>query len=118
MRRGNSRSRVCYAARSVDHHRDLPEELGLRAAARGHEQETFRACDGDVHEPTFVVVVRVIGQRRRVDDLCELLREKYDTSVVPGRFFEMPEHFRVGLGCAEETFAEGIECLGRALDEL
>jgi aspartate/methionine/tyrosine aminotransferase len=57
-------------------------------------------------------------KRGRVDELCELLREKYDTTVVPGRFFEMPEHFRVGLGCAEETFAEGIERLGRALDEL
>ena len=57
-------------------------------------------------------------KRGSVDDLCELLREKYDTTVVPGRFFEMPEHFRVGLGCAEETFAEGIERLGQALDEL
>jgi aspartate/methionine/tyrosine aminotransferase len=57
-------------------------------------------------------------KRRSVDDLCELLREKYDTTIVPGRFFEMPEHFRLGLGCAEETFVAGIERLGRALDEL
>ncbi len=57
-------------------------------------------------------------KRGRVDDLCELLREKYDTTVVPGRFFEMPDHFRVGLGCAAETFVAGIERLGRALDEL
>ena len=57
-------------------------------------------------------------KRGSVDKLCELLKEKYDTTVVPGRFFEMPEHFRVGLGCAEETFAAGIEKLGAALDEI
>ncbi|HXM35980.1 MAG TPA: aminotransferase class I/II-fold pyridoxal phosphate-dependent enzyme, partial [Pyrinomonadaceae bacterium] len=54
----------------------------------------------------------------RVDALCDLLREKYETTVVPGRFFEMPEHFRLGLGCETEVFAAGIERLGEALDEL
>lgn len=28
----------------------------------------------------------------------ELLCTKYETSVVPGEFFEMPEHFRIGIG--------------------
>ena len=53
-----------------------------------------------------------------VDELCDLLREQYETTVVPGRFFEMPEHFRLGLGCEIEVFAAGIERLGQALDEL
>lgn len=53
-----------------------------------------------------------------VDDLCSVLREKYDTTVVPGRFFEMPDHFRVGLGCETEMFAEGIKRLRRALNEI
>ncbi|MCA1606021.1 MAG: aminotransferase class I/II-fold pyridoxal phosphate-dependent enzyme, partial [Acidobacteria bacterium] len=52
------------------------------------------------------------------DRLCELLREKYETSVVPGRFFEMPAHFRVGLGGDSETLAQGLERLGSALDEV
>jgi hypothetical protein len=52
----------------------------------------------------------------RVDELGQLLREQYDTTVVPGRFFEMPDHFRVGLGCAPEMFATGIERLGKALN--
>jgi hypothetical protein len=52
------------------------------------------------------------------DSLCELLREKYETSVVPGRFFEMPAHFRVGLGGDSATLAAGLERLGSALDEL
>src|SRR5437870_525311 len=31
----------------------------------------------------------------RVEDLCTLLTEKYDTAVVPGPFFESPQHFRI-----------------------
>lgn len=50
--------------------------------------------------------------------LIALLREKYETSVVPGRFFEMPAHFRVGLGGERETLVEGLDRLGKALDEM
>lgn len=52
------------------------------------------------------------------DELCNLLREKYETTVVPGRFFEAPAHFRVGLGGDSETLAEGLDRLGQALDEV
>jgi aspartate/methionine/tyrosine aminotransferase len=50
--------------------------------------------------------------------LADLLREKYDTAVVPGRWFEMPEHFRVGFGLPPADFEEGLNRLGVALDEL
>lgn len=50
--------------------------------------------------------------------LCELLREKYETSVVPGSFFEIPAHFRIGLGGDTETLTEGLRRLGAALDEV
>jgi aspartate/methionine/tyrosine aminotransferase len=53
-----------------------------------------------------------------VDDLCALLREKYETTVVPGRFFEMPEHFRIGISCDTEMLAGGLERLSAALDEM
>ena len=54
----------------------------------------------------------------RVEDLCDLLHEKYDAAVVPGRFFESPQHFRIGM-CAEPgLFKEGVRRLGAALDEL
>ena len=39
------------------------------------------------------------GDTQRLDDH---LREQYDTAVVPGRWFEMPDHFRVGFGLATE----------------
>ncbi len=52
------------------------------------------------------------------ESLCRLLRDKYETSVVPGSYFELPAHFRVGLGGATEVLREGLERLGKALDEL
>lgn len=53
-----------------------------------------------------------------VDALCRLLREKYETSFVPGHFFEMPNHFRIGIGGKTELLQEGLHRLGHALDEL
>ena len=52
------------------------------------------------------------------EKLVELLRVKYETSVAPGRFFEMPEHFRLGFSCRTETLLGGLERLGTALDEI
>lgn len=50
--------------------------------------------------------------------LCELLAEKYETAVVPGAFFGMPEHVRIGVGGETAALAGGLERLGDALDEL
>jgi aspartate/methionine/tyrosine aminotransferase len=52
------------------------------------------------------------------DRLDAHLRERHDTAVVPGRWFEMPDHFRVGFGLAADRFAEALTRLGAALDEL
>lgn len=52
------------------------------------------------------------------DELCALLAEKYETSLVPGRFFEEPRHIRIGLALEPEIFREGLARLGTALDEL
>jgi aspartate/methionine/tyrosine aminotransferase len=38
--------------------------------------------------------------------------------VVPGRFFGMPDHLRIGLGVEPAAFRGGLERLGRAVDEL
>lgn len=55
---------------------------------------------------------------RNVDDLDHLLREKYDTSIVPGSYFGMPQHFRIGIGGDPEITREGLARLALALDEL
>ena len=49
------------------------------------------------------------------DDFLERLRSQFDTSAVPGRFFEMPDHFRIGMGVNTEMFAEGLNRIDRAL---
>ncbi len=73
--------------------------------------------DLDCFRPPFGTVVFPRLRRGSVDEFWELLRSKYDTSVVPGRFFEMPEHFRIGIGGDVEITREGLVRLGRALDE-
>ena len=49
------------------------------------------------------------------EKFLERLRSEFDTSVVPGRFFEMPDHFRIGMGMNPEMFAEGLNRISRAL---
>jgi aspartate/methionine/tyrosine aminotransferase len=51
------------------------------------------------------------------EELCALLAEKYETSVVPGRFFEMPQHVRIGVGCETGILKQGLDRLGAALDD-
>ncbi len=54
----------------------------------------------------------------KVEALCELLREQFETTVAPGHFFGMADSFRVGLGAPPEIFEEGLRRLGLALDSL
>ena len=51
------------------------------------------------------------------DALADRLVHRYETAVVPGRFFGMPDHVRIGLGVAPETFREGLDRLGQALEK-
>jgi aspartate/methionine/tyrosine aminotransferase len=69
----------------------------------------FRSRWGTVSFPRLL--------RGSVDGFCEFLRERYETSVVPGRYFEMPDHFRVGIGGDVAMTTEGLKRLGAALDE-
>jgi aspartate/methionine/tyrosine aminotransferase len=52
---------------------------------------------------------------RNTDAFLERLRAEFETSAVPGRFFEMPDHFRIGMGVNTEMFAEGLNRISRAL---
>jgi aspartate/methionine/tyrosine aminotransferase len=52
-----------------------------------------------------------------VAGFCEFLRERYETSVVPGVYFERAEHFRVGIPGEIEMTREGLTRLAAALYE-
>lgn len=53
-----------------------------------------------------------------VDDttaLVDRLIADYDTVVVPGRFFQAPQHIRISFGGRSDMLAEGLSRLDRAL---
>ena len=74
--------------------------------------------DLEVVRPQFGTVMFPRVCQGTSEQLCRLLREKYETSVVPGSFFEMPAHFRVGITCDTEMLEEGLRRLAQALDEI
>ncbi len=52
----------------------------------------------------------------RTSDFVTLLRDKFETSVVPGEFFEQDQHFRLGFCGDTETLRGGLERLDAALE--
>jgi aspartate/methionine/tyrosine aminotransferase len=50
------------------------------------------------------------------EDLVSMLRSRFETSVVPGEFFEQPQHFRIWFCGAMETVRGGLERLDAALE--
>jgi hypothetical protein len=52
-----------------------------------------------------------------VDSLAHRLRTRYETAIVPGRFFGAEAHFRIGIGGETAMVREGLQRLGRALDD-
>jgi hypothetical protein len=91
----------------------------LLQANRGAFQELLHSCAAIEYvwpEHGTVVFPKLLSRKNA--ELYQLLREKYDTSVVPGEFFYMPDHFRVGLGGDTQMTREALERLRQALDEL
>ena len=73
------------------------------------ELEVFRPEHGTIVFPRL--------RKGNVEDFVALLREKYETSVAPGRFFDMPQYFRIGIGGEPEMTRVGLERLAAALEE-
>jgi aspartate/methionine/tyrosine aminotransferase len=71
----------------------------------------------EVVRPKFGTIVFPRLRRGSADDFCKLLRDQFETTVVPGRFFEMPQHFRLGIGGDSKELEAGLEQLGAALDQ-
>lgn len=71
--------------------------------------ECFRPIGGTVFFPRLT--------SGHTEKFLQLLREEFETTVVPGSFFEMPEHFRIGIGGATEELRAGLERLSEALNE-
>jgi aspartate/methionine/tyrosine aminotransferase len=74
--------------------------------------------DLEAFRPEYGTTMFPRVKRGDADKLCDLLRDDYETSVVPGRFFEMPEHFRIGFAGDTETLKEGLTRVASALDAI
>lgn len=71
----------------------------------------------DCFRPQYGTVAFPRLRSGKADDFCDLLKAKYETSVAPGRFFEMPDCFRIGIGGETEMTAEGLTRVVQALRE-
>jgi aspartate/methionine/tyrosine aminotransferase len=72
--------------------------------------------DLDYFWPEHGTVVFPRLKNANVDSLCRFLREEFETSVVPGRFFESADRFRIGVGIPTEQLREGLERFRCGLD--
>ena len=72
--------------------------------------------DLDYFWPEYGTIVFPRLKNGNADSLCQLLRRDFETSVVPGRFFEGPDRFRVGVGLPTESVREALPQLERGLD--
>jgi aspartate/methionine/tyrosine aminotransferase len=99
------------------------EAIGARArallAANGRALNAFLASRYDLQARTFRGGTTSFPHLLRgdVDRLAETLSDRYDTSIVPGRFFGLADHFRIGIGGDTPMVTSGLERLARALDE-
>ena len=103
---------------------DNLDSLAARAkkllAANRPELDRFLQSRDDVQcvRPEFGTIAFPRLKHGSVEQLNRLLREKYETSVVPGKYFAMEEHFRIGIGGEPEMTREGFRRLALALDEM
>lgn len=103
---------------------DQIEELGARAKALLDRNRSLLSEFLDTRADLEVVRAEfgtVMFPRVRSGDseaLCRLLREKYEMSVVPGTFFDLPAHVRLGIAVATPVLEGGLERLAKALDEI
>jgi len=76
-------------------------------------RESLRGLEGEI--PRFGTVWFPRFGEGNAGEFADFLRERYETAVVPGIFFEMPDHLRIGFGGEREMF---LQALGRLADAL
>ncbi len=110
----------------------LAEQLSMRAFDRlayfrertggllNANRAAYRQLLGDhprleqtISEAGTTVFPRLLGEDSEA--FCTRLRADFETTVVPGCFFERPDHIRIGLGGEAEMTRKGLEQIARAL---
>jgi aspartate/methionine/tyrosine aminotransferase len=80
--------------------------------------EAVRPSCGTIVFPRVRFVQSGPSSAAQAVNFFALLREKYELSVVPGKFFAMPDHFRIGIGGDTATLDAALSRLSAALDSL
>ncbi len=102
------------------------DNLGKIAARAGTLLENNRAllnrffdscAELEVVHPEFGTVAFPRLRRGTVEELFTVLRDKYEATVVPGKFFGASQHFRIGVGGNTEMTREALDRLASALRE-
>lgn len=84
----------------------------LEKTWRNHSALEWVKPDGGI-----VAFIR-LKDGRDSSPLVTRLKEKYRTLVMPGRYFNQPDGFRLGFGVSPEELQEGLRRIGLALEEL
>src|SRR5262245_10647510 len=77
------------------------------------EHEDLLDC---VVPPRSMIVFPRLKNHDDSEPLHDLLR-RYETSIVPGKYFETPRHFRLGFAVKTEDVAAGLRNLSKTLRE-
>ena len=72
--------------------------------------------DLDYFWPEYGTIVFPRLKSGEVAPLCDILRHEFETTVVPGSFFESPNSFRIGVGTPTDSVREALQQLGLGLD--
>ncbi len=76
------------------------------------------ALEQTIFDQGTTVFPRVAGGPGSGDRLFAALMDRFETSLVPGRFFGRSEHVRIGMGQDPATTREGLIRVRAALDEI
>jgi aspartate/methionine/tyrosine aminotransferase len=102
------------------HHQKILKRAQSLLATNNNVMKTFLTTRSELtaipHEHGLVIFPKLTSGKTEI--LCTLLREKYETSIVPGKFFDMPHHIRIGVGRESSTLEQGLANIGKALDEI
>lgn len=99
----------------------LPEISGRMQAMLNENRALLRTFlegreDLEYFWPEYGTVVFPRLRQGSVSELCRLLRNNFETSVVPGDFFELADHFRIGVGGNTAEVHAALLQLERGLD--
>jgi len=72
--------------------------------------------DLDYFWPEYGTIAFPRLKNGNIDSLCQLLRNDFETSVVPGSFFESANRFRIGVGIPTEFVQAALPQLERGLN--